>query len=335
MRSRTPHRSKTRSICGRPTWSLAIPKARTLGLAGRTPGTGIWRTTTGRPRQLAEHGPILRCCSRDAIAERRVRVDAFAASVVNRQRRRIQQDAPTRTIFMAPTPYSHACAEGRRRTLRVLARGAGPKNRSRNGRPSLISRQSAFVGSANFRPISTTARRLRRKRARLASDDIRPGPGTGFSATRLPKFTFTPRLVAEYNYASGDANPTDGRRGTFDQLYPTAHDKYGLADQVGWRNMHDVRVRSRVEALAETSRCGFLSFLVACRHARWTLQRRRNARGESCRRNRRPPRRPGSGFSGRLHAQQSHPDRRRIRARLSRDISEERHAGQGHTTSPT
>ena len=31
-------------------------------------------------------------------------------------------------------------------------------------------------------------------------------------------------------------------RGTFDQLYPTAHDKYGLADQVGWRNIHDVRV---------------------------------------------------------------------------------------------
>ena len=48
-------------------------------------------------------------------------------------------------------------------------------------------------------------------------------------------------LGAEYNYASGDANPTDGRRGTFDPLYPTPHDKYGLADQVGWRNMHHVR----------------------------------------------------------------------------------------------
>ena len=48
--------------------------------------------------------------------------------------------------------------------------------------------------------------------------------------------------TAEYNFASGDANPADGVRGTFDQLYPTAHDKYGLADQVGWRNIHDVRV---------------------------------------------------------------------------------------------
>ena len=51
-----------------------------------------------------------------------------------------------------------------------------------------------------------------------------------------------PHITTEYNFASGDADPADGIRGTFDQLYPTAHDKYGLADQVGWRNIHDVRV---------------------------------------------------------------------------------------------
>ena len=51
-----------------------------------------------------------------------------------------------------------------------------------------------------------------------------------------------PRIMTEYNFASGDADPADGVRGTFDQLYPTAHDKYGLADQVGWRNIHHVRV---------------------------------------------------------------------------------------------
>ena len=50
-----------------------------------------------------------------------------------------------------------------------------------------------------------------------------------------------PHIIAEYNYASGDAGPHDGRRGTFDQLYPTGHDKYGLADQVGWRNIEHLR----------------------------------------------------------------------------------------------
>lgn len=49
------------------------------------------------------------------------------------------------------------------------------------------------------------------------------------------------RGIAEINYASGDRNPTDGQRGTFDQLYPTPHDKYGLADQVGWRNIRHLR----------------------------------------------------------------------------------------------
>ncbi len=55
------------------------------------------------------------------------------------------------------------------------------------------------------------------------------------------KIRFFPRVYSEYNYASGDANAKDGIRGTFDQLYPTGHDKYGLADQVGWRNVRDFR----------------------------------------------------------------------------------------------
>ena len=49
------------------------------------------------------------------------------------------------------------------------------------------------------------------------------------------------RLTGEYNFASGDDDPADGVRGTFDQLYPTPHDKYGLADQIGWQNVHHAR----------------------------------------------------------------------------------------------
>jgi len=49
------------------------------------------------------------------------------------------------------------------------------------------------------------------------------------------------KLTGEFNYASGDENPSDGHRGTFDQLYPTPHDKYGLADQIGWKNIQHVR----------------------------------------------------------------------------------------------
>lgn len=44
----------------------------------------------------------------------------------------------------------------------------------------------------------------------------------------------------EYKYASG-TDPTSGRSGTFDQLYPAAHDKLGHVDLIGWRNIHNIR----------------------------------------------------------------------------------------------
>jgi hypothetical protein len=47
------------------------------------------------------------------------------------------------------------------------------------------------------------------------------------------------RLTSQFNLASGDNNPKDGRLGTFDQLYPTNHGFYGVADRIGWRNMRE------------------------------------------------------------------------------------------------
>lgn len=75
----------------------------------------------------------------------------------------------------------------------------------------------------------------------LGSDQIHAWAGHWVVGHSSPKVTLKPRFWAEYNYASGDRNAKDGTRGTFDQLYPTAHDKYGLADQVGWKNLRDLR----------------------------------------------------------------------------------------------
>jgi len=57
------------------------------------------------------------------------------------------------------------------------------------------------------------------------------------------------RLTGEYNFASGDKDPADGVRGTFDQLYPTPHDKTGLADQIAWKNIHHARAGFEVTPL--------------------------------------------------------------------------------------
>jgi hypothetical protein len=75
----------------------------------------------------------------------------------------------------------------------------------------------------------------------FGTDEVRALASHWILGYSLPKVKTTPRVYAEYNYASGDRNPTDGRRGTFDQLYPTGHDKLGLADQVGWRNVEHGR----------------------------------------------------------------------------------------------
>jgi hypothetical protein len=54
----------------------------------------------------------------------------------------------------------------------------------------------------------------------------------------IGKSAMKPKATLEYNYASGDTNSKDGVRGTFDQMYASTHAKWGLADLVGWRNMH-------------------------------------------------------------------------------------------------
>lgn len=58
--------------------------------------------------------------------------------------------------------------------------------------------------------------------------------GMGYTARSL---SWKPRLFAAYDYASGDKNFTDGRHGTFDTMYPTAHDRFGITDQFGWQNI--------------------------------------------------------------------------------------------------
>ena len=66
--------------------------------------------------------------------------------------------------------------------------------------------------------------------------------GTTFGAGyRVDRIWSKPRVFWQYDYASGDKNPTDGTHGTFDTMYPTAHDRFGIADQFGWQNIVDAR----------------------------------------------------------------------------------------------
>jgi len=49
-----------------------------------------------------------------------------------------------------------------------------------------------------------------------------------------------PKIRAGYDAASGDGDADDGTWGTFENLFPTNHDKYGLMDLAAWKNLSDV-----------------------------------------------------------------------------------------------
>lgn len=53
----------------------------------------------------------------------------------------------------------------------------------------------------------------------------------------LPNAQHLPRFFTEFNRASGDRNPRDGVHGAFDPLFPSSHDKFGIADQFTWTNI--------------------------------------------------------------------------------------------------
>jgi hypothetical protein len=58
-----------------------------------------------------------------------------------------------------------------------------------------------------------------------------------------------PRVGLEYNYATGDSDPTDGKHQTFDNLLPTNHKFYGYMDFVSWQNIHNARVTGSLKPL--------------------------------------------------------------------------------------
>lgn len=71
----------------------------------------------------------------------------------------------------------------------------------------------------------------------LSGEDMRAWAGHWELGRRLGTRERGTRFSAAYRFASGDSTPGDGRRHTFDSLYPT--DKYGTADCVAWRNIHE------------------------------------------------------------------------------------------------
>ncbi|MEK7865860.1 MAG: alginate export family protein [Planctomycetota bacterium] len=75
-----------------------------------------------------------------------------------------------------------------------------------------------------------------------AGDDVE---AWGIAATAGYTFdcSWKPRVGVEYDFASGDEDPTDDEYGTFDPLFPFGHSYQGHLDIFAWRNGHDLALK--------------------------------------------------------------------------------------------
>jgi hypothetical protein len=66
-------------------------------------------------------------------------------------------------------------------------------------------------------------------------------------AYRFVPVAWKPRVFTQYDYASGEKGLHDQVHSTFDTMYPTAHDRFGISDQFGWQNIKAIRAGVTVE----------------------------------------------------------------------------------------
>jgi hypothetical protein len=97
---------------------------------------------------------------------------------------------------------------------------------------------SQFLGGFYFDVLGAL------QRGSYSNDSIRSSAGfvkAGYGASHI---AWKPRLGAEYDYASGNPNPQAAsfRIATFDQLYPSNHNAFGLTDLFGFQNIKQERI---------------------------------------------------------------------------------------------
>jgi hypothetical protein len=79
------------------------------------------------------------------------------------------------------------------------------------------------------------------ERGSVGAEKIRAWAATAGVSYRVESLPGHPRVFAQYDFASGNSDPADGMHRTFDTIYPTTHDRFGILDLFGWQNIKSVR----------------------------------------------------------------------------------------------
>jgi Alginate export len=82
----------------------------------------------------------------------------------------------------------------------------------------------------------------------VGSQPLRASAAQAGAAYQFLDVAAKPRVFAQYDYATGNSNPAQNKsHTTFDTIYPTAHDRFGITDLFGWQNIESVRAGTTVE----------------------------------------------------------------------------------------
>lgn len=84
------------------------------------------------------------------------------------------------------------------------------------------------------------------ERGSAGSNTIRAWAASAGAGYRVSEHGET-RVFGGYDYGSGDRNAHDGVHGTFDTMYPTAHDQFGITDQFSRQNIIADRIGASVQ----------------------------------------------------------------------------------------
>jgi hypothetical protein len=79
------------------------------------------------------------------------------------------------------------------------------------------------------------------QRGSYSNDSIHAGSGIARAGYTARWLHWSPRLQAEYDYATGNPHRDALRIGTNDQIYPSNHNAFGLVDLFGFENIKQVR----------------------------------------------------------------------------------------------
>jgi hypothetical protein len=179
------------------------------------------------------------------LAQGRARVDIFAASVVAINMTSFDQHIPGQNIYGAYASFTGVVPKSTFQPYflsKTLSHVESEEGRA--GNANIYTAGFRWTGSlpAGFDYAAEMAKQM----GHYSNDDVAAWAGdwiAGYTVARAPG---KPRFSTEYDYATGDTGQGDGRVNTFDQLYPTNHSYYGIADMEGWRNLRDLRMGASI-----------------------------------------------------------------------------------------